>query len=167
MQQAIVTKFKKFRDEIFLCFPYRADATMELIDALSNNQDVLSIVQLSLNPVFRRGYGSVNSAISNFNVNPQQLAITEQCLIRHCDQITLTRPFRLLGIDCTAAPRIYSKTLEDKGIVHASNVVPGNKPITVGHQYSVVGFFSGKKRYKSAVNVTPNSETSCDTSKKY
>ncbi len=83
MQQAIVTKFKKFRDQIFSCFTYRADATMELIDALSNNQDALSIVQLSLNPVFRRGYGSVNSAISNFNVNPQQLAITEQCLIMH------------------------------------------------------------------------------------
>lgn len=40
----------------------------------------------------------------------------------------------------TAAPRKYSKTLEDKGIVHAPNVVPGNKPITVGHQFSIVGF---------------------------
>ena len=30
--------------------------------------------------------------------------------------------------------------MEDKGIVHAPNVVPGNKPITVGHQYSIVGF---------------------------
>jgi len=43
-------------------------------------------------------------------------------------------------VDCTAAPRKYSKTLVDKGIVHAPNVVPGNKPITVGHQYSIVGF---------------------------
>ncbi len=43
-------------------------------------------------------------------------------------------------VDCTAAPRKYSKTLEDKGIVHAPNVVPGNKPITVGHQFSIVGF---------------------------
>lgn len=140
MLGTIVTKFKKFREQIFSCFTYRADATMELIDALSGNTDALSIVQLSLNPAFRRGYTSINSAISNFNADAQQAAKIEQCLIEHCSPITQTRPFRLLVLDCTAAPRKYAKTLEDKGIVHAPNVIPGNKPITVGHQYSVVGF---------------------------
>ena len=43
-------------------------------------------------------------------------------------------------VDCTAAPCKYAKTLEDRGIVHTPNVVPGNKPITVGHQYSIMGF---------------------------
>lgn len=42
--------------------------------------------------------------------------------------------------DCTARPRIYSKTVSDRSIVHAPNHVPGQKPITVGHEYSVVSF---------------------------
>ena len=140
MLQTIVTKFRNFREQIFSCFTYRADAAMELIDALSGNTDALSVVQLSLNQAFRRGYTSINSAISNFSADAQQSAKIEQCLIEHCASITQTRPFRLLVVDCTAAPRKYSKTLEDRGIVHAPNVIPGNKPITVGHQYSVVGF---------------------------
>jgi len=48
-------------------------------------------------------------------------------------------------LDCAAAPRKYSKTLADKGIVHAPNAIPGNKPITVGHQYSIVGFLPERR----------------------
>jgi DDE superfamily endonuclease len=140
MLQPILTKFKNFRDKLFSCFTYRADATMNLVDALSGNKDASSVVQLSLNPLFQRGYASVNSAISNFNTDQHQAISIERCLIKHCDPISPTRPFRLLVLDCTAAPRKYSKTLADKGIVHAPNVIPGNKPITVGHQYSIVGF---------------------------
>lgn len=140
MLQHIVIKFKQFREQLFSCFTYRADATMELVDALSGNKDALSVVQLSLHPSFRRGYASISSAISNFNADQNQIAAVEQCLIKYCDPTSPTRPFRLIVLDCTAAPRKYSKTLADKGIVHAPNVIPGNKPITVGHQYSIVGF---------------------------
>lgn len=140
MQSPIVNKFKNFRDQIFSCFSFRADATMELVDALSGNLDASSVVQLSLNPIFRRKYGSVRDAITHFAFDPHQTDRLEKCLINHCAPITGTQPYRLLVIDCTAAPREYSKTLFDRGIVHAPNVVPGNKPITVGHQYSVVGF---------------------------
>ena len=144
MLQTIVTKFQKFREKIFSCLTYRGDATIELIDALSGNKDTASVVQLSLEPAFRRGYASISNAISNFNVDPQQPAAIEQCLIAHCPPITQTRPFNLVVLDCTAAPRKYSKTLEDKSIVHAPNVIPSNKPITVGHQYSVVGLLPEK-----------------------
>ena len=140
MLQAIVTKFRQFREQLFSCFTYRADATMELVDALSGNINASSVVQLSLHPSFRRGYASVSNAISNFNSDRNQVTFVERCLIKHCEPISQTRPFRLIVVDCTAAPRQYSKTLADKGIVHAPNVTPGNKPITVGHQYSIVGF---------------------------
>jgi hypothetical protein len=149
--QTIVTKFQKFREEIFSCFTYRADTAMDLLDALSGNTYASSVVQLSLNPAFRRGYASINNAISNFNADLKQAAMIEQCLIKHCSTITQTRPFRLLVLDCTAAPRKYAKTLEDKGIVYAPNVIPDNKPITVGHQYSIVGFLP--ERFFEATNI--------------
>lgn len=136
----IVTKFKKFRENLFRCFSFRADATMELVDALSGNINAKSVVQLSLNPAFRRRYGSVRDAITHFEKDPDQSIKIEQCLIEHCSPITKTQPFRLTVVDCTAAPRKHAKTLQDRGIVHAPNVIPGNKPITVGHQYSIMGF---------------------------
>jgi len=140
MLQAIITKFKNFREQIFGCFSNRADATMELIDALAGNTDAKSVVQLSLSPTFRRGYGSIRDAINAFDKDPGQRAKIEESLIRHCSPTTASRPYRLLLLDCTAAPRKHAKTLKDRGIVHAPNVIPGNKPITVGHQYSMVGF---------------------------
>jgi len=140
MLSVIVNKFKSFRDHIFSCFSFRADATMELLDSLSGNIDATSVVQLSLSSIFRRGYGSVRDAIKHFAADPKQSIRLEQSLIQYCSPITETQPFRLLVVDCTPAPRKYSKTLTDRGIVHAPNVIPGNKPITVGHQYSVVGF---------------------------
>lgn len=54
MQSTILNRFKTFRDKIFRCFSFRADATMELVDALSGNTDANSVVQLSMNPAFRR-----------------------------------------------------------------------------------------------------------------
>ncbi len=54
-------------------------------------------------------------------------------------------------LDCTAAPRKYSKTLEDKGIIHAPNVILGNKPITVGYQYSVMGFLPEQNLHEAQV----------------
>jgi DDE superfamily endonuclease len=140
MLQAIISKFKNFRDQVFRCFSHRADASMELIDALAGNTDAKSVVQLSLSPTFRRGYGSIRDAISAFDKDPGQQSRIEECLIRHCSATTESRPYRLFVLDCTAAPRKHAKTLKDRGIVHAPNVIPGNKPITVGHQYSVVGF---------------------------
>ena len=112
MQSTIVTRFKKFRDHIFSCFSFRADATMELVDALSGNTDANGVVQLSLNPAFRRRYGSVRDAIHHFETDPNQSIRIEQCLVQYCTPITTTQPFRLLVVDCTAAPRKHAKTLK-------------------------------------------------------
>lgn len=140
MLRPILNNFKTFREKIFDCFSFRADATMELVDALSGNADANRVVQLTMNPAFRRKYGSIRDAITNFEVDSEQSSRIEGFLIKYCSPITETRPFRLMVLDCTPAPRKHAKTLKDRGIVHAPNVIPGNKPITVGHQYSVMGF---------------------------
>jgi hypothetical protein len=41
------------------------------------------VVQLCLNPAFRRQYGSVRDAIAYFAANPNQSTHIEECLIEH------------------------------------------------------------------------------------
>jgi len=47
-------QFVEFRNELYETFDKRADAAMDLIDALSGNKSAASPVQLSLDPLFRR-----------------------------------------------------------------------------------------------------------------
>ena len=44
----------------------------------------------------------------------------------------------LFQIDATPYPRPYSATLPDKTFIHYPNPIKGNKPISIGHTYSVV-----------------------------
>ncbi len=61
-------QFVEYRNKIYKNLNSRADATMDLIDALSGNQQATSPVQLSLNPLFRRKYASIHDAVDNFYV---------------------------------------------------------------------------------------------------
>ena len=56
--QATIEQLKQFRQQLYTSIPYRADATMDLLDALSSNTTAHSVVELSLNPtstVTRKG----------------------------------------------------------------------------------------------------------------
>jgi hypothetical protein len=48
MIELIVAKFQTFRHRLFQLFPYRAGATMDLIDAVSAMTTADSVVKLSL-----------------------------------------------------------------------------------------------------------------------
>ena len=63
--QEQITQLKQFRQELYSSFDYRANALMELIDALSSTPEARSVVELSLSPYFRRQYGSVHEAIGH------------------------------------------------------------------------------------------------------
>ena len=41
-------------------------------------------------------------------------------------------------MDVTPLPRPYAKTLEQRSIIYQPNTVKGNKPINIGHSYSVL-----------------------------
>jgi len=48
------------------------------------------------------------------------------------------RPFFLLGLDCASIERQFAKTLADRGMVHQPTQIAENKPITIGHSYSMI-----------------------------
>lgn len=148
-----MTQLEEFRQDIYDNLLRRVDASVDLLDALSANTTARSVVELSLNGPFRRGYGSVYTAIGRF-FQPD-LFSSIQAQRRTYDKKLLglltpylpepqQRPFRLFGLDVTSLPRPFARTLEDRGFVHQPNTIWGNKPIAIGHQYSTLAFLPEK-----------------------
>ena len=61
-----VAEFQQWREELYKSFGQRKSGVMELLDALSSNQNASSVVELSLNPLFRRDYNSLYKGIHSF-----------------------------------------------------------------------------------------------------
>ncbi len=144
---------RQFRDDVYAWFPHRADALMDLLDALSSSTTARSVVELSEHPLFRRQYASVHDAIEQLFVPRDETTRVserrelEQALVRLLMPYVPQpkRRFWLLGIDVTSAPRPSARTLSDRSYVYRPNAVTGVKPVTVGHQYSVVALFPEKQ----------------------
>lgn len=62
-----------FRAELHATFTRRAGALFELGDALLCAQGVPSLPHLSLEPVCRRGWGSVYAALAHGRIDPERL----------------------------------------------------------------------------------------------
>lgn len=158
MLEAIVNNFRNFRDKIYHSFSLRRDATFELIDALSSNTGASSVVELSLNPLHRRNYCSITRSVDEFyprNTDKKEKndklmkILAEQCIVQN------ERKYFLFGVDCTPNPRRYAPTQQDRGFVYAPNTISGNKPVTIGHQYSIVAFLPEKLDQHSPPWVVP------------
>jgi hypothetical protein len=61
-----VEKFLLWRSNLFQGLKARKETIIELLDALSSNQQAHSVVELSLNPLFRRDYNSLYRGIQEF-----------------------------------------------------------------------------------------------------
>ena len=142
-------RLRYFRDELYLLFPQRADAIMDLIDAISSNTIAASPTELSLNPLFQRQYRSVHVAIKNFAA-AEKLDSFQQTLLpivtRNIPE-PVTRSFYLLagGMILTA-------------IV---SIMQGHKPVTTfwGIVVSVVSIAAMQVliHYKMKVGTALNS----------
>jgi hypothetical protein len=157
--ESIVPKTQEFRNRLFQLFRFRADATMDLIDAVAgSNHD--SLVKVSLSPLFRRTFSSITDVTDNiFRRKPNEIPSEQELREDHLKLSQLLakscpapgkRGFTLWATDCTAKPRIYSRKVADRSIVHAPNHIPGQKPITVGHEYSLVVYLPENEEDRNA-----------------
>jgi len=128
------TQLMQFRQRLYQNFTNRADTLMELVDALCSHPTATSVVELSQATCFRRSYSSLFKAIDEWEVPDMLLPHLLQPYLPAPRQ----RPFWLLLVDVTAQPRPYGYTVADRSMVYRPTVVKGNKPVTVGHQYSSV-----------------------------
>jgi len=138
-----INQLKQFREEVYQSVRRSADGLLNLMDALSSQTSARSVAELSLEPAFERQYSSVYQAIGDFEVKGDKQQEKEKTLLRVIGG-TVSEPERnrywLFGTDGTPAPRPYARTMEDRGFVYQPNVVRGNKPVTIGHSYSILGY---------------------------
>lgn len=129
------TDLEQFRERLYQNFSNRADTLMELVDAICSNPHARSVVEYSLTPCFRRSYSTIFKAINEMEWGE----LTTAHLLAPYLHRPRQRPFWLLGTDITPQPRQFAHTLADRGIVYQPNAIKGNKPVTIGHQYSTTG----------------------------
>ena len=131
------TQLKQFRRALYALFPKRRDAIMNLLDAVSSfGHRSRSVVELSEATCFERQYSSVTDAIADglSHVNWQAVMKLVYKTVTSSQDKSVNR----FLVDSTCQPRPYAHKLADRTVTHAPNPAPGNKPICVGHQYSVV-----------------------------
>jgi hypothetical protein len=161
--QEAIAQLKQFRQDLYEAFDHRPDALMELLGVLSSTPDARSVAELSLSPFFRRGYGSVYDAIAHlFQTRDPEIAedrrAWEQMLLRLKVRYLPSpqqRKFWLLGTDAVSIARLFAHTLEDRGYVYQPNVPHGNKPVTIGHQYSAQVMYPEKDQSNDPPWVFP------------
>ncbi len=173
--QATISQLQSFRQAIYQTLDVRADATMDLIDALSTNINALSVVALSLNPHFRFSYNSVYDAIDNFfmpsepdKADEERREMEKKCARLIVDYLSepTNQPFWSFALDGTPYQRLWARTLEDRSFIHVSEVVSGKKPVTIGHEYSSLVYLPEKSSPDDPPWVVPFSVRRVPTSSK-
>lgn len=131
----LLESLKAFRYKIYSCFTSRADANMNILDALSSyGNQCKSVTELSEAPCFERQYSSITDGIAEGSCEWESIT---QAIYQAASQAR--KPDRIaLVVDCTPNRRASAKTLSDRHITHFPNPAPGNKPICVGHEYSTL-----------------------------
>jgi DDE superfamily endonuclease len=164
----LIARFQDFRQKIYNCFESCSDACMDLLDALAGNTGANSIAELSLSPLFPRSYNSIYKAIkASFNTNSQEINNKKEGeegeekpnnLIRVVSELIdqpQQRPFYLFATDTTPHPRPYARTLPERGYIYQPNTIKGNKPINVGHCYSLLSILPEKETDSHAAWSVP------------
>jgi hypothetical protein len=146
-----------FRQKLIGVFTRRADALVELIDALLVTIDPRSPVELSLSPAFRRRFSMVYDALQAGQVAPEQarqlLADAEPA-----EALTIAE-CAVYGLDSTVDARAQAATLPDRSPVYST----GQAKAVPGHQYSWLGrivsrapaWFAPRDVERVATSTTP------------
>jgi hypothetical protein len=160
----LIARFQDFRQKLYNCFESCSDACMDLLDALAGNTEASSIVELSLSPLFPRSYNSIYKAIKeSFNTTIQETNNEVEVekpnnLIRVVSELIdqpQQQPFYLFVTDTTPHPRPYAKTLAERGYIYQPNTIKGNKPINIGHSYSILSILPEKETGNAAAWSIP------------
>jgi hypothetical protein len=118
-----------FRTELHACFTRRADAMFELGDALLCAQAPLaSLPHLSLEPVCRRGWGSVYAALTRGRIDAERL----RDLL--ADSLPQTESL-VFAVDVTTWPRCDAECSPERGYYYHPSRHSAGQPIVAGWAY--------------------------------
>lgn len=136
----------QFRQAIYRSFPYRRDSLLDLLDALSSNDRARSTVELSLNPCFRRQYSALYKAISQAYIESDYPVCSREAYQQGAVLLNTLPPpkqfpYTVFGLDETPNERRYARCLKDRQNIHRATPVAAQRPVSEGHNYSVLAAF--------------------------
>jgi hypothetical protein len=114
-----------FRAELHACYTRRADALFELGDALLCAQTLPSLPHLSLEPVCRRGWGSVYDALSSGRVEVERLRDLLVSSLPDADPL-------VFAVDVTTWPRCDAECSPERGYYYHPSRHSAGQPIIAG-----------------------------------
>lgn len=124
-ESTALTTLHTFRHALYGCFERRADALMELTDALLTAGPVLSPAHLSLEAVHRRGWGSLDAALAAGRVNAGALRDL-------LGQYPLADGQPIDAVDCRVWARGAAATSPERGYDHHASRHTGGVPVVAG-----------------------------------
>lgn len=144
----MLNHFMNFRQDLYHFFSDRKDSLMDLIDSLAGNQNTTSVVRLSLEPAYPRSYSTINKAIDHvfnkYSRSSQDLTRILQKNLPAC---------QILVTDVTPIQRLFAQTLEDRCFIHKHSPIKCQKPITIGHNYSLVCALAPEQRWVLPLSI--------------
>src|SRR5829696_5457496 len=121
-----LVRLGQFQAELHACFTRRADALFELGDALLCAQTPLpSLPHLSLEPVCRRGWGSVYDALSSGRVEVERLRDLLVSSLPDADPL-------VFAVDVTTWPRCDAECSPERGYYYHPSRHSAGQPIIAG-----------------------------------
>lgn len=124
------TFFQQFRQQLYQSLPKRADATLDLIDALTVAGHVSSPVALSEEGFFRRKFSAIYDVLSEGRLEPERL----QRLLTEFQPVEAEHSgeYEVYGLDVTPDERPEAETLAERGLLKAQK----DEPVRLGQKFS-------------------------------
>jgi hypothetical protein len=121
---------QQFREKVYQSMRKRADAILDLIDALTVAGHVESPVALSEETPFRRKFSSIFDTLRHGEIDfDLLLAVLYEYQPANSEELAGCEAY---GLDCTPNEREEAETLEDRGSLKAQK----DDPVRYGHKYS-------------------------------
>ena len=123
-----LASLRTFRTDLHGCFPRRADALFELVDALLAAESVGSLPHLSLQAPHRRGWGSLYDALAAGRIEGAALRAV---LRRHAAGDG--QP--VYAVDLSVWPRCDAEASPERGFYYHPSRHSAGQPIVAGWAY--------------------------------
>ena len=123
---ARLARLQAFRAGLYACCPSRADALVDLADALLSTQGpVASLPQLSLEPAHRRGWGSTYAALARGRIDAERLRDLLAGCLPPADPL-------VFAVDVTTWPRCDAECSPERGLYYHPSRHSAGQPIVAG-----------------------------------
>src|SRR3989441_7638922 len=118
----------EFRHAVSGCFKQASDALFNTIDALSSETAAHSFPELSLSPLFPRGWPSLYEAFEDGKIDAEQL---RQVFVQFAP-LPGTGEYVFVGVDTSNLYRREAATSADRPLVPLPNLLEGNHAVCPG-----------------------------------